>query len=128
MDDEVRAGSTAGPPQRQLKRRKHLMDPNHPQYVRSEPDSARNLSRVQQWVASTLAVTTILHLSAGLVVASLYLPHPTTSSRIGLNVIAAAFGVIAVGSALLIHGRALASPWLLVGLGPGLFGIWLTLR
>jgi hypothetical protein len=118
--------ATPSPP---TKRRKHLMDPNAPRPAASQARAEqRSLTRVQRWVASSLTVTTILHLSAGLVVAAMYLPRPTLSSQIGLNVIAGAFGVIAVAAGLFLHGRRVASPWLLLGVLPGIIGVWLTLR
>ncbi len=116
--------SSNRPPHR---RRKHLMDPNSPRQVRDREAAARSLSRVQKWVMSTLAVTTILHLSVGLVIAAMFVRTPDLSAKIGLNVIAGAFGVIAIGAGLAIHGHRLLSPWLLLGIIPGLVGIWLTL-
>ena len=87
----------------------------------------RSLSRVQQWVLSTLAVTTILHLSAGLVLAAMFLDDRGRSSQIGLDVIAGIFGVLAVAAARAIHRRPILTPWLLVGVVPGVVGVWLTL-
>jgi hypothetical protein len=109
------------------KRRKHLIDPNAPRPVVNQAAAERSLTRVQRWVASTLAVSTILHLSVGLILAAMCLPDPTLSSQVGLNIIAAAFGVIAVVAGLFIHGRKIAAPWLLLGLIPGVIGLWLTL-
>ena len=45
----------------------------------------------------------------------------------GLNLIAAAIGVLAVATGLVIHGKSPLSPWLLLGLVPGLVGLWLVL-
>lgn len=104
----------AGPPR---KLPKHLMAPGQARPVRREPMS---LSSVQRWVMSTLAATTVLHLSAAMVLAALYVDKQ--SSQVGLLVIAAAFGVIAVGVALAIHQRPLLSPWLALGVVPGLVG------
>lgn len=105
------------------RRRKHLMDPAHP--VR--PVNDRALSDVQRWVMSTLAVFTIAHLAAGLVVAALEVPDTATTAQVGLNVIAGAFGVLAVAAGLAIHRRPPLSPWLLLGLLPTAVGLWLTL-
>lgn len=82
---------------------------------------------MQRWVMSALAVTTILHLAAGLVLAAVFLPEPRLSAEVGLNVIAAAFGVMAVAVGLAIHGRSPLSPWLVLGLLPGALGLWVTL-
>ncbi len=74
---------------------------------------------------SVLAVTTILHLAAGLVVAAYFMDSSRTDARIGLNVIAGVIGVFAVATGRLIHHKSAASAWLLVGLAPGLVGLWL---
>jgi hypothetical protein len=77
---------------------------------------------VQKWVLSSLAVITLGHLAAGLVVAALFAPQSRLDARIGLLVIAGAFGVIAVGAALAIHKQNPLSPWLLLGFLPTLIG------
>lgn len=111
------------------KRRRHLLDLDAPRtVVRDLAAHERSLSRVQRSVMSTLAVITILHMSAGLVVAAIYLDDAAPASQIGLNVIAGAFGVLAVVVGLAIHGRRLLSPWLLLGAVPTVLGLWLTLR
>lgn len=97
--------------------RKHLMDPHNPRPRNREPMS---LGRVQKWVLSTLAATTILHLAAGLVVAAIFAER--LDAQIGLLVIGAAFGVIAFLAALIIHQHRLLSPWLLLGLAPSVVG------
>jgi len=109
------------------RRRRHLIDPNAPRPVRDPRAEARSLTRVQQWVMSTLAVTTVLHMSAGLILAAMFLPEHRLSAEIGLNVIAGAFGVIAVAAALAIHKPRILSWWLLLGFLPTFIGLWLTL-
>jgi len=112
------------------KRPRHLMDPDNlrREVVRPTGTGAMNLEPVQKWVLSVLAFTTIIHLSVGIVIASLYLGDPTVSAQVGLNVIAAAFGVISVAVFRGIHQRRFLSPWLLIGLVPGVVGIVLVLR
>jgi hypothetical protein len=99
--------------------RKHLMTPGSPRPRRQEPMS---LGGVQRWVLSTLAATTILHLSAGLVLAAVFADR--LSAQIGLLVIAGAFGVLSVLAALIIHKQHLVSPWLLLGSLPSLIGAY----
>ena len=99
------------------------MDPANP--VRQVDD--HRLTQVQRWVMSVLAVTTILHLSVGLVLGAFFLDPDATASRIGLCVIGGLFGVVAVGVGRLIHQRSIASPWLALGLLPGLVGLVLLL-
>ena len=103
--------------------RKHLMTPGQP---RPQQRYNTSLTSVQRWVMSTLVAITILHLSAGLVVAAYFADR--VSSQIGLLVISALFGLIAFVAALLIHKRSPLSPWLLPGLVPALVGAYLIFR
>ena len=115
------------PARRTEKGRGHLLDLDAPRRVVADPEKdARDLARVQRWVMSTLAVTTILHLVVGLVVAAVMLDGAPDSSRIGLTVIAGIFGSLAVAAGLAIHGKRILSPWLLLGLVPTAIGLWLT--
>ena len=117
--------SAASPAPR--KRPRHLIDPDAPRTSRDLAAERRSLTSVQQWVLSALAVTTILHMSGGLVLAAMFLPEDRgAGAQVGLNVIAAAFGVMAVAAGLAIHRRSPLSPWLLLGVVPGLVGLWLT--
>jgi hypothetical protein len=110
--------------QQPAKRPRHLMDPDNP--IRTVND--RSLTNVQRWVASVLVVFTIAHLAIGIAIAANVVPEDQTAARIGLNIIACAFGVIGVAAGLLIHGkRPIAwpyAPYLLLGLIPGLVGLW----
>lgn len=103
--------------------RKHLMTPGQPRPAQRYNTS---LTSVQRWVMSTLVAITILHLSAGLVVAAYFADR--VSSQIGLLVISALFGLIAFAAALMIHKRSPLSPWLLPGLVPALVGAYLLFR
>lgn len=107
------------------RRPRHLMDPANP---RRPSSSGMSITHVQQWVLSVLAATTILHFAVGLVVASLYVGDDRPGSQVGLNVLAGMCGVFAVAAALLIHRRSPLTPWLLVGVVPGLVGLWLVLH
>lgn len=98
------------------------MDPSNPVPRRRDPMS---LSQVQQWVASTLVVTTILHLAIGFVVAAYFARHGGATPQVGLLVIAAVVGVLAVAAGFLIHRRSPVSPWLITGLLPAAVGAWL---
>ena len=109
------------------KRQRHLMDPSQPRKRASAEDLAR-LERVQKWVLSALVVTTVFHLCAGLVIASAVIDDSRRDAQIGLNVLAAAFGVVGVAAALAIHKPALVSPWLALGLLPGVVGVFIVLR
>ncbi len=124
MTPETRSGAATAAP----RRRKHLMDPSAPRPVRNVAAEKKSLTRVQQWVMSTLVVTTVIHLCGGLVLASLYLENPEPGAEIGLNVIAGIFGMLGIAAAFLIHRKSPLTPWLLVGLTPTVIGLWLLNR
>ncbi len=113
-------------PEPEPRRARHLMDPSRPRPATTPEDLAR-LRQVQRWVVSVLAGTTILHLSAGLVIAATFIDESDPVPRIALCIVAGAFGICAVGAFLAIHGRSLASPWLALGLVPTLVGLLLVL-
>lgn len=104
---------------------RHLMDPDNLP-ARRGAGSSKSLTQVQRWVMSSLAVVTILHLSATFVFAAVISDPGKIDARIGLNVIAGALGTVAVAAFRAIHGKPLVSPWLLLGTVPGLVGAWLT--
>ncbi len=98
------------------------MDPDNPRPAPPPPGS-KAIEGVQKWVLSVLLATTILHLSAGLVVSAVFLDDGNDPAKIGLNLIAGAFGMIAVAVALVIHRKPIATPWLLLGLVPTVVGL-----
>jgi len=115
-------------PEGPVRRPRHLLDPdNLQQSHRRSQGTTESLGSVQRWVMSVLAVTTILHLSAGLVLAAVFTDHSRLDARIGLNVIAAILAAIAIGLARVIHHKQPLSPWLILGLIPGVVGLWITL-
>lgn len=111
----------------QPKRQRHLMDPANPR-KRSTPEDLARLARVQQWVVSVLVMTTIIHLSAGLVIAAVVIEDSERVAQIGLNMLASVFGVLSIVAAFAIHKRPLLSPWLALGVLPGVVGVFLVLR
>ncbi len=100
------------------------MDPANPQ-PRYQSTST-SLTRVQQWVMSTLVASLILHLGAGLVIAAAVMGADRQDARIGLVVIAGILGFLAVVAALAIHKAKLPNWWLLLGPVPGLIGAWIV--
>ena len=104
------------------KLRRGLMDPNNPRPVHRS-SGGMTLTTVQMWVASILAVSTLLHFAAGLVLAAYVADR--FSAQVGLLVIAGLMGIFSVAAALLIHQKGLLSPWLLLGAIPSLIGAYL---
>ncbi len=109
----------------QPRRARHLMDPSKPRPPTSPEDLAR-LARVQRWVLSVLAVTTIGHLALGLVLAALLITDDNQGAQIGLCVLASVTGVVAVAAGFAIHQRSPLNFWLLIGLTPGVVGLVLA--
>jgi len=107
------------------RRARHLMDPNAPRKPTSPQDLAR-LERVQKWVLSVLAVTTIGHLAVGLVLAALLITDDNSGAQVGLCVLASVTGVVGVAAGFAIHRRSPLSAWLLLGLVPGIVGLFLA--
>lgn len=103
--------------------RKHLMTPGQP---RPPQRYNTDLTSVQRWVMSSLAGVTIMHMSAGIVVAACF--SDEVSSQWGLLAIGAAFGLIAIAAARMIHRRNPLSPWLLLGFLPAAVGAYFLLR
>ncbi|WP_328529159.1 hypothetical protein OG984_26960 [Nocardioides sp. NBC_00368] len=108
----------------QQRRPRHLMDPDNP----IRPVNDKSLTQVKQWVASVLVVFTVAHLVVGLVIGAVAIDPVYQSSRIGLCVIAAGFGVLGLAGGFLIHRRNPLTPWLVLGLLPSAVGLWLVLR
>jgi hypothetical protein len=100
------------------------MDPDN---LRRPQPGGMSLTKVQHWVLSALAVTTILHLSAGLVVAAMVSPDSRPDAQIGLNILAGATAVAAVAAGRGIHGNNPFSWWLLLGVVVTPIGLYLTL-
>lgn len=110
------------------RRARHLIDLDAPRRRVDAAHEQARLTSVQRWVMSVLAVTTIGHLAGALVLAAVAIDDPRPGARVGLVLIAGAFGLIAVVLARLIHGRSWLSPWLVVGLLPTAVGLWLIQR
>jgi hypothetical protein len=85
------------------------------------------MGTVQRWVMSVLAVTTIGHFAAGLVLAAVFMDRGEQVARVGLVGIAGVVGVMGVAAGFLIHQRSVLTPWLAVGLLPLVVGLWLVL-
>lgn len=111
----------------QAKGRRHLLDLNAPRPVTNLDAEDRSLTHVQRWVASSIAVTTLLHMASAAIYAAMTVADHRLDAQIGLNAIAGAFGIMAVGAWLGIHGRRVTSPWLALGVLPTALGLWLTL-
>ena len=105
--------------------RSHLLDPNNLPPRRQA--SGMSIGKVQRWVLTALAVTTIFHFALGLIIAAAYVPHDRADARVGLLVLAGVCGILAVAAGRAIHSRSPLTPWLLVGLLPAIVGAFFVL-
>jgi branched-subunit amino acid transport protein len=116
------------PEPQQRRKQRHLIDFDNPRPVQTKAASEKSLTQVQRWVASALAFVTVEHLAGGIAVSAIFTDERHVGARIGLNVMAAITGILAVVLARAIHLKPALSPWLLVGLLPGLIGAYFTFR
>lgn len=107
------------------RRQRHLLDLDNPRPRPTAKSQEMSLTQVQRWVMSVLAFVTIEHLAGGIAVAAVFTDERFVGARIGLNVLAAVTGVLAVVLVRVIHAKSVLTPWLLVGLVPGIVGAWL---
>jgi hypothetical protein len=110
----------------QRRKQRHLIDFDNPPPPPSRTASERSLTQVQRWVASALAFVTVEHFAGGIAVIAIFTDSAYVAARIGLNVLAGVTGVLAVVLARVIHAKPVLSPWLVVGLVPGLVGAWFS--
>ncbi len=105
-------------------RRKHLMDPSQPRKP-ADPEAIKRLETVQRRVISVLVLTTLVHLTAGFILAAkLDVAGDRLDAQLVLVLVGAAFWVVGVAAVLAINKRPLLSPWLLTGLVPAALGVW----
>ncbi|WP_300681437.1 hypothetical protein [Nocardioides sp.] len=132
MNQVAPVESTATPepakPAKPVKRPRHLMDPDNLQ----RPVNDFHLTNVQRWVWAVTIVAVAWHMAAGCAAASLVLKEDATAARIGLNVIAAIFGVLGMVAGFAMHKKNAFAwryvPWLAFGLLPGIVGAFFALR
>lgn len=108
-------------------RRRHLMDPSAPRQKR-DPEAVKRLERVQRRVVSVLVMTTIAHLSAGVILAAvLDAAGSGLGVKVGLVVIGALFWTVGVSAVLALNRRPPLSWWHLTALLPVAVGLALVL-
>jgi len=83
------------------------------------------ITRVQQWIATALLFTTLEHFAAGMVIAAFMMDPSRNSSRVGLIVMSAITGLMAVAGSRLILQKPVISAWFALAAVWPLFGIWL---
>ncbi|MEZ0580731.1 hypothetical protein [Nocardioides sp. MH1] len=104
-------------------RRRHLMDPDAPRKV-ADPQDLERLARVQRRVVSVLLITTLIHLTVGLILAAELVADDRLDAQLGLIVVGVAFYVVGVAAVRAINRKPILTWWMLTGLVPLVGGIW----
>jgi len=101
---------------------RHLMVPGQP---RTASSGSMSITTVQRWIMSSLALVTVEHFAAGLVIAAVFTDPSEPGNRIGLLVVATVLAAGGLVAFRLIHQKAILSPWLAFALLPAILGAWL---
>jgi hypothetical protein len=99
------------------------MDPNAPRKA-ADPKDVERLHRVQRRVASVLIITTLVHLTAGLILAADAIDDDRRYAQVILILIGAAFFVVGIAAVRAINKKPLLTWWMLTGLIPVAAGLW----
>ena len=99
------------------------MDPDAPRKVAHPKDLGR-LHRVQRRVISVLIVTTLIHLTVGLVLAADSVDEDRLDAQLGLILLGAAFYVVGIAAVRAINRKPLVTWWMLTALVPVAAGLW----
>jgi hypothetical protein len=92
---------------------------------RPAPERHTDITVVQQWVMSSLALVTVEHLATGLVILAAMMDPSRKSDRIGLLINAAVIGVLGIVAFRLIHKKRWLTAWMALGTIPSLVGAYL---
>jgi hypothetical protein len=121
----VRNGAADSRAERRVETEQAQPETRQSSWMRPAPERHTDITIVQQWVMSSLALVTVEHLATGLVILAGMMDPARRGDRIGLLVNAAAIGVLGVVAFRLIHKRRWLTPWLLIGTVPSIVGAYL---
>lgn len=99
------------------------MDPDAPRKV-ADPKDLERLHRVQRRVISVLIVTTLIHLTIGLILAADSVDEDRLDAQLGLIVLGAAFYLVGIAAVRAINKVPLLTWWMLTTLIPVAAGLW----
>lgn len=99
------------------------MDPSAPRKA-TDPKDLERLHRVQRRVISVLIVTTLIHLTVGLILAADAADDDRRDAQLALILLGAAFFVLGIAAVRAINKKPLLTWWMLTGLIPIAGGVW----
>ena len=111
---------TPGPGEPPQRRSKHLLDLNNPPRARQAQRPSMSLTRVQQWVASTVILIVGMGIAIPLAGISPFIEEGqgAPGAAVGLWVMSVVWGLATMVGVLVVLRHRLLSPWLLVGIIP----------
>jgi hypothetical protein len=108
-------------------RRRHLIDPTQPRKQASKEELER-LHRVQRRVVSALIITTLIHLTAGFILAAKFdVAGDRTDAKVALVLLGSAFFACGIAASRAINRKPLLTWWLATALIPAVLGTWWVL-
>jgi hypothetical protein len=109
-----------GPGEPPRRRSKHLLDLNKPPGHRQAQRPSMSLTRVQQWVATTVILIVGMGIAIPLAGISPFIEEGqgAPGAAVGLWVMSVVWGLATMVGALVVLGHRLLSPWLLLGVVP----------
>lgn len=108
-------------------RRRHLIDPTQPRRQPTVEDLDK-LHRVQRRVVSALIITTLIHLTVGLIVAAKFdVAGDRADAKVALVLVGAAFFACGIAASRGINRKPILTWWLALSLIPAVLGTWWVL-
>lgn len=103
------------------------MDPNAPRRE-PDPEALKRLETVQRRVITALVLTTVAHLTAGLIIAAkLDVAGHRTDAQVALVVIGVLFWNVGIAGVAALNRRPMLTWWHLTALLPLAAGLWWVL-
>lgn len=103
------------------------MDPSQPRKRPSAQDLER-LHRVQRRVVSVLVMTTLVHLTVGLILAARFdVAGHRADAKVALVLVGAAFFACGIAASRAINRKPVLTWWLALAVVPAALGIWWVL-
>jgi len=99
------------------------MDPDAPRKA-ADPKDLERLHTVQRRVVSVLIITTLIHLTVGLILAADAVSDDRLDAQLALILLGAAFHVLGIAAVRAINRASLMSWWMLTALIPVGAGVW----
>ena len=99
------------------------MDPDAPRKA-ADPKDLERLQKVQRRVISVLVITTLVHMTIGLILAAEAISDDRRDAQVILILLGAAFYLVGIGAVRAINKKPLMTWWMLTGLIPITGGVW----